>query len=196
MPPPEICAKINQQINSNPVHSRSDFDYAAHVQARSYTYNTLHFDGAHCATLLDEGVKNHLRGPFLRPPFQAKPNFEIDMADAKDHEKGLGMFATRDVAQGGIILTEYPVIVTPFVIGLSTPVERLYAALLEQLEPGLRRLVLSLANCTRDMEACSELEGIMRTNALDIELPVADVPHPELSTHRALFLNTSRCNHR
>jgi hypothetical protein len=37
-------------------------------------------------------------------------------------------------------------------------------------------------------------EGIMRTNAFGVDIPSAQ--GSELSTHRAVFLNTSRCNHR
>jgi hypothetical protein len=110
-------------------------------------------------------------------------------------KKGFGMFARRDIPAQALILVEHPVVITPYLVGLATPLSDLYAQLFNRLPPKLYWDLMRLANC-KSAEECSPFEGIVCTNAIGIQLDVPDVPHPELSTHRAIFLNTSRCNHR
>ncbi|KAJ7113161.1 hypothetical protein C8R44DRAFT_631204 [Mycena epipterygia] len=105
------------------------------------------------------------------------------------------MFAAQNIPAGGLILVERPVLVAPYVIGLpAVPESALYAALLRRLSPETAARFMALENCKPEAE-CDALEGIVRTNALAITLPVPAGPHPELATHRAVFLNASRCNH-
>ena len=143
------------------------------------------------AALLDEGVMCLL--PEIFEPAPPSPMDAIEFLSAG--KTGVGMFARRDISAQGQILIEHPVVITPYLVGLTTPLSDLYAQLFDRLPPKLYRDLMRLANC-KPTEECSLFEGIVRTNAIGIQLDVPNVPHAELSTHRAIFLNTSRCNHR
>ena len=182
---------INEQVHSNPALDCATFDFAAHVQHRSYVMHDYFIGDFQGAALLDEGVKR-----LLPEVFESAPPSPMDTAAfLSAGKKGFGMFARRDIPAQGLILIEHPVIITPYLVGLTTPLSDLYAQLFDRLPPKLHRDLMQLANC-KPADECSLLEGIVRTNAIGIQLDVPDVPHPELSTHRAIFLNTSRCNHR
>jgi hypothetical protein len=141
--------------------------------------------------LLDEGVERLL--PDSSEPAIPSPMDLVEILNTG--KRGYGMFARRDIPEQGLILVEHPVVITPYLVGLTTPLSDLYAQLFDRLPPKLYRDLMRLANCKPPAE-CSLFEGIVRTNAIGIQLDVPDVPHSELSTHRAIFLNTSRCNHR
>ncbi|KAF8057429.1 hypothetical protein FPV67DRAFT_1430060 [Lyophyllum atratum] len=148
------------------------------------------FEDFEAAVLLDEGVEG-----LLPKTFQSTcpaPLYTFGIGDAGD--RGLGMFALRDITAGSLVLVEHPIIVAPYLIGLSIPLSDVYAELFNRLPPDACDDLMALAN-SKSMDDCGLLEGIVRTNALGIQLQVPDVPHPELTTHRAVFLNTSRCNH-
>ncbi|KAJ7572618.1 hypothetical protein C8J56DRAFT_790580 [Mycena floridula] len=147
-------------------------------------------NGTECATLLDQGVRSLLHPPF-KPALPSPPKTFSIKKSAEG--TGLGMFARRNIPQGAVILVEHPIIITPFLIGLPTPASELYATLAGRLDSRLRKELELLCNSRGDIK--SHIEGIMQTNALSIELAIPDVPNPEISTHRALFLNVSRCNH-
>ncbi|KAF5378136.1 hypothetical protein D9615_007522 [Tricholomella constricta] len=191
-PPPHICAKINAQVATNPALARPDFDFAAHVQSRSYTMHNFVFQDFEAAVLLDEGVERLLPDTFQTACPPAAPLYTFEIGDAG--AKGLGMFALRDIPSGALVLVEHPVIVAPYLLGMSVPLPEVYAELFGRLPAEACHELMALAN-SRSTEDCDLLEGIVRTNALGIQLEVPDVPNPELTTHRAVFLNTSRCNH-
>lgn len=143
------------------------------------------------AALLDESVER-----LLPDSFEPAIRSPMDLVEICNTGKnGFGMFARRDIPAQGLILVEHPVIITPYLVGLPTPLSDLYAQLFDRLPPKLHRDLMRLANC-KPAKEYSLSEGIVRTNAIGIQLDVPDVPHAELSTHRGLFLNTSRCNHR
>lgn len=149
------------------------------------------FEDFEAAVLLDEGVEHLLPETFQ--PACAAPLYMFEIGDTGD--RGLGMFALQDIPAGALVLVEHPVIVAPYLIGLGMPLSEVYAELFNRLPPEACHELMCLAN-SRSLEDCGLLEGIVRTNALGIQLQVPpDVPHPELTTHRAVFLNTSRCNH-
>ncbi|KAF9466655.1 hypothetical protein BDZ94DRAFT_1250418 [Collybia nuda] len=104
------------------------------------------------------------------------------------------MFARQDITTGGMILGERPGVIVPYLVGLPIPLSELYSKLFNRLPPTTFHDLMSLSNC-KGQDDNNFLEGIIRANAIGIRLDVPDVPHPELSTHRAIFLNTSRCNH-
>lgn len=140
--------------------------------------------------LLDESVER-----LLPDSFEPAIRSPMDLVEICNTGKnGFGMFARRDIPAQGLILVEHPVIITPYLVGLPTPLSDLYAQLFDRLPPKLHRDLMRLANC-KPAKEYSLSEGIVRTNAIGIQLDVPDVPHAELSTHRGLFLNTSRCNH-
>jgi hypothetical protein len=182
---------INEQVHSNLALNCATFDFAAHVQHRSYAVHDYFIGDFQGTALFDEGVER-----LLPDSFEPSPPSPMDLVEIiNTGKKGFGMLARRDIPAQGLILIEHPVVVTPYLIGLTTPLSDLYAQLFNRLPPKLHRDLMRLANC-KSVKECSLFEGIVRTNAIGIQLDVPDVPHPELSTHRAIFLNTSRCNHR
>ena len=82
-------------------------------------------------------------------------------------------------------------------IGLSIGLSALYADIFGKLSGPVFGELMDLSSSylisgeTQDVH-----ETIMRINALAIELPVPSGEFSELNTHRAIFLKTSRCNHR
>ncbi|KAH0580265.1 hypothetical protein H2248_001781 [Termitomyces sp. 'cryptogamus'] len=185
-PPPHVCARINAQITSNPALARPFFDFAEYVRGRSYIIRNLVFENFESSMLLDKGVEGMLPATF-HPP-RATPLHTFEIGDAGD--RGRGMFALRDLPVGALILVEHPVIVAPYLVGLNVPLVDIYANLFDRLPHGIRIELSQLYDGTDH-----SLEDVIHLNALGIQLEVPDVPRPELTTHRAVFLNTSRCNH-
>ncbi|KAG6908572.1 hypothetical protein DXG01_004130 [Tephrocybe rancida] len=190
VPPPNICASINDQVTSNPALARPLFDFAGHVRSRSYVMRNFLFDGSETSVMLDEGVDAMLPESF--EPASGSPLYTFKIGDAGD--KGRGMFALRDLPAGGLILVEHPIIVAPYLVGLGVPLADIYAELLDRLPLEMQKELLKL-HSGDDHTLEDTLEEIVRCNALGIQLKVPDVPHPEIKTHRAVFLNISRCNH-
>jgi hypothetical protein len=191
-PPPGICSIINDQVHSNPALGCANFDFAAHVQHRSYVVHDYLIGDFQGTALLDKGVERLL--PHTLEPAIPSPTNLVEILNTG--KRGYGMFARHDfIPEQGLILVEHPVVITPYLVGLTTPLSNLYSQLFDRLPPKLYRDLMRLSNCKLPAE-CSSFEGIVRTNAIGIQLDVPDVPHSELSTHRAIFLNTSRCNHR
>ena len=193
-PPPHVCSEINQRIRST--FHYPDFDFIQHVQLRSYVVRTQYFiEESECVTMLDVGVDDLLQHKFEKLPPQPNTSMNIDIRASPG--KGLGMFSRRQVAIGEAFFVEYPTVITPYVIGLSIGLSALYADIFGKLSgPTFGELMdlsssYSLSGETQDIH-----EAIMRINALAIELPVPTGNFSELSTHRAIFLRTSRCNHR
>ncbi|KAJ7435810.1 hypothetical protein B0H11DRAFT_1701227 [Mycena galericulata] len=185
---------MNADIRANPVLDSPYFDLAGHVGSRAYCMENLVYatSSDETAVLLDVGVRDLLPCP-IPPPATPSPKARTFEIHKSEGENGLGMFAAQNIPAGGLILVERPTLVAPYIIGLPTdPESDLYGALLGRLSPDTVARFMALANCKPD---CDLVEGIMRTNAIAVTLDVPDVPHPELTTHRAVFLNTSRCNH-
>ncbi|KAJ7759648.1 hypothetical protein B0H16DRAFT_1313336 [Mycena metata] len=187
---------MNADIRSNALLDSPYFDLAGHIGNRAYCLHNVVYAHAteETAALLDIGVKDLLATP-MPSPTVASPKgvaFNIRQSDPKN---GLGMFAARNISAGGIIVVERPILVAPYLIALESHREsELFTALLRRLSPETVARFMSLANCKPESE-CDMVEGIVRTNAIAITLDVPDVPHPELATHRGIFLNISRCNH-
>lgn len=205
-PPTPICADINSQIRLNPAHAYPDFDFASYVRHRSYTLCMIDFGSTTSACFLDDGVHNivaDLIAQLPATPSPTTPSFEI--RDAK--EKGLGMFATASIPSRGTVLTEHPTIITPYLLGLSVPLAEMYTEIFESLPKPVFALATSLVTSYQDYPRTKPSQGhslplpsfyedIMQTNSVAISLQVpCDVPHHEITTHRALFLLLSRCNH-
>ncbi|KAJ7615433.1 hypothetical protein FB45DRAFT_1008361 [Roridomyces roridus] len=191
-PPLDVCVQINADIRANPTLNSPYFDLGGHIMNREYCMqNIIYPDETHeTATLLDVGVRDLLPAPVPPPvPPPKSRTFEIKETPQKH---GLGMFAAQNIPAGGLVAVEHPTVILPYVLGVEPDCEaELYAELLGRLSASTAERFLSLANC----KPGSSLKGIMNTNAVAIALDVPDVPHAELSTHRAVFLNMSRCNH-
>src|ERR1700733_16238393 len=59
-PPPDICLIINEQVHSNLALDCANFDFAAHVQHRSYVMHDYFIGDFQGTALLDEGVERLL----------------------------------------------------------------------------------------------------------------------------------------
>ncbi|KAJ6532887.1 hypothetical protein DFH09DRAFT_932988 [Mycena vulgaris] len=172
------------------------FDLAGHVGSRAYCMHNIAYadESAETASLLDVGVKDLLPAPIPEPPVPS-PKGATFVIRTSEGKNGLGMFAAQNIPASGLVVVERPILVAPYIIGLQGhPESELYGALLRRLSPDTVARFMALANC-KPVDECDAVEGIMRTNAIGITLDVPDVPHPELSTHRAIFPITSRCNH-
>ena len=195
-PPPQVSAQINQRIRST-FHSYPNFDFVQHVQHRSYVVRTQHFEETESVTMLDIGVDTLLQRMFENLPRQPDTNKNIDIRSSPG--KGLGMFSRKEIANGEAFLFEYPTVIAPYVVGLSVGLSQLYADIFSRLSGPVSTQVMDLSSTSSLIsgEIKKEVhEAIMRINALAIELPVPDGEFPELQAHRAIFLQTSRCNHR
>ena len=196
-PPPQVCAEINERIRST--FHYPDFDFIQHVQHRSYVIRTQHFcKESECVTMLDTGVDDLLQRMFQNlPPLQPNTSMNIDIRASPG--KGLGMFSRKNMSIGEAFFIEYPTVITPYVIGLSIGLSALYADVFGKLSGPVFGELMDLSSSSSSIldETHQDIhEAIMRINALAIELPVPNGEFSELNTHRAIFLQTSRCNHR
>jgi len=200
-PPPEICAEVNHCIRT--AFGHPSFDFSQHVLHRTYIVRSFAFSPSEeCVSMLDIGVDGLLPTMFPQRPPCANDNFMIHQSPGQ----GLGMFARRLIRSGEIILVERPVILTPYVIGLAVPLEQLYFDMFEKLSPAVSKQLTDLSFSSMlldkarrgnvESETTEICESIMRMNALAVRLQVPKGEDAELSTHRGVFLQTSRCNHR
>jgi len=111
-----------------------------------------------CSALLDAPILDHLPEPYTL----CRPSPANTYKIAPAGNKGMGMFATRNIPTGGLILVERPIVVWPLM--WFTPGISIYDKLVERLEPPERRELFSLGNCKSEDE-CGAAEGILRTNA-------------------------------
>ncbi|KAF5350129.1 hypothetical protein D9756_009122 [Leucocoprinus leucothites] len=205
-PPTPICAVVNDQIRLNPTHAYPDFDFASYVRHRSYTLSTIDFGRSMGASFLDDGVHDILAGLIEELPDSVSKAPSHEIRDAR--EKGLGMFATSFIPPRGFIFDEHPVILAPYLLGVSVPLAEMYTELFESLPKSAFAYATSLATSHQDdvrpksasappsLPPPSFYEDIMQTNSVAIDLLVpTNTPYHELTTHRALFLLLSRCNH-
>ncbi|RDB22322.1 SET domain-containing protein 5 [Hypsizygus marmoreus] len=190
LPPDDVCAEINAQVRSNAALGAPAFDFGAHVRTRSYALHDFHLDEFKVVAFLDDGVAGLLPETFRPPSPCPLYTFDIDNAG----KKGLGMFALRNIPKGGLILVEHPILVVPYLVGLTTPLAEIYTRMFDRLTLEGRHELTRLAN-SESRDHPPSLEDVVHANAIGIQLDVPDVPNPELATHRAVFLNTSRCNH-
>ena len=129
------------------------------------------------------------------------PSFDIRDAGP---DKGFGMFATRHIPAGALILVEHPAIITPAALPPAADPEEhavMYRALSAHLRPDDGKELLTMANC-RSVEECPTVEeGVSSTNGTEITLPLPltddDEPQdPKTKEYGATFLKICRSNHR
>ncbi|XP_006457099.1 hypothetical protein AGABI2DRAFT_181453 [Agaricus bisporus var. bisporus H97] len=203
-------------LNPSPIYENrigSSHSYAdlAHSYARSrhYTISTVDFRNTTMATILDEAINDILQEqlPRICSSLKRRPTqFPLEVRHAAD--KGLGSFATSPITAGSTIFMEFPSIIAPSIYGLAIPPSEAYTELFESLPKHDLAFVSSLATSRQDHPGSKPVpqvsslphpsfyEDIMQTNSISVNLHIpSDIPHPELSTHRALFFMLSRCNH-
>ncbi|KIM37400.1 hypothetical protein M413DRAFT_273919 [Hebeloma cylindrosporum] len=197
-PPPEICEEVNHRIRTT--FDQPSFDFSQHVSHRTYVVRSISFSPTEeCVSMLDVGVDALFPSVFPPPPICADDNFAIHPSPGK----GLGMFSRRLVRSGEVVLVERPVILTPYVVGLAVPLAQLYSDMFEKLSPDVSKQLMELSSFASDnvkrnkveLKTKDVCESVMRMNALAVQLQVPKGEYAELSTHRGVFLNTSRCNH-
>lgn len=111
--------------------------------------------------------------------------------------KGLGMFATRDIPAGAVILVENPVFVFPSIssLGISISRDTMFKTMFDRLVPDVRERALLLWN-SKPANVCGKEEGIIRTNGFGLDLAVPKIANPPDGQHSGTFMDLSRCNHR
>jgi hypothetical protein len=171
--------------------SSVDQEFVVHIVSVQPHDRTL--PSIECSIVLDSRMVPLLPKGIVQkqPPLQ--PFFEIKSAG----DKGAGMFATRDISAGALIIAEHPVIITP----ASTPFPdrcSAYKTLFNRLPPAARQELLTMTNC-RSIDECSTVEeGIARTNGtgIDLAFPPSMSEDPEFKEYGAVFLKINRSNHR
>lgn len=131
------------------------------------------------------------------------PSFQKELATALVNayvvsptaEKGCGMFASRDIPAASVILVEKPIIICPTdaSLDLHFSTQETFNLLFDGLHPDIRAKALSLYNSN---PLRPYAEGIVRTNAFGLPLEKSESNPTGSMTHRGIFLDLSRCNHR
>ncbi|KAG6832082.1 hypothetical protein H0H87_002910 [Tephrocybe sp. NHM501043] len=157
-------------------------------------------DAPDCPTslLIDERIIPHLPTPVHPPRLtplgeDGTPCFEVRPAG----DKGLGIFATRHIATGSLIVVDHPAIITPGKIPLMNDARSsAYRSLFDAL-PLPRRDELRTMTNSRSPEECNTMEeGISRTNGAAVDLGLPDEFGVEAKEYGAVFIIINRTNHR
>ncbi|KAF9036932.1 SET domain-containing protein, partial [Hymenopellis radicata] len=124
---------------------------------------------------------------------------------------GLGMFATRNIKQGDLILSERALIIFPAAVPYSADVsglsaqdlqrvvlhsgEKLVERLFDRMNPGQKKAYMSLHN-SHKLDGSGPLFGVARTNGYKI-VPLADSEKGEgdAGAYSGVFDQLSRINH-
>ncbi|KAF9484831.1 SET domain-containing protein [Pholiota conissans] len=139
------------------------------IRDRTYTLHTIVLPAsesspeASISCLLDPRYIPLLPNP---PPQAHKPIENPCFELRNTPHKGIGLFATRDVAAGDFVMTEHPALILSS--GEFPP--ELYDAIGDRLPAKRRSELLAMANCRSPEECKSHVEGIVRTNGLLLEL--------------------------
>ncbi|KAJ7032708.1 hypothetical protein C8F04DRAFT_881486, partial [Mycena alexandri] len=120
--------------------------------------------------------------PAVDPPFVIR---EIG-------DKGLGMFATRRIPRGEVIVAERPILVShPRLSVHADQKHAFYESALAGLSAGAQKAISTLRNAHRETPDVGRIRGIILTNAL-----AAQFPHDSTHTrYSALFAQLCRANH-
>ncbi|KAF8806683.1 SET domain-containing protein [Phlegmacium glaucopus] len=108
--------------------------------------------------------------------------------------KGFGMFATRDIPAGELIAIEHPALILP---AASLP-EEAYNEIGLQLPDRRRAELMAMANSRTIKECPSPVEGIVRTNALALQLEFPKSmanDGPDAKLYGGVYPLLNRCNH-
>lgn len=223
LPPSHICAQVNNQVATT--FNLWTFDFVEHIRRRKYVIRKHHFDASsrsqHCVAMLDMSVD--LLFPYasaiptppppfasprelfdVRPAFASLPSHSPGIFKYKSKSnaisKGLGMFALLPIPANAAIVVERPVVIMPYVMALSTSLEEAFEAALRTLDDETRNAIVDLVRSPLTQEVKSVYQAVMKVSSLAIELSVPSKAesgrHGELETHKGIFLNTSRINHR
>ncbi|KAJ7169132.1 hypothetical protein C8R43DRAFT_982422 [Mycena crocata] len=121
---------------------------------------------------------------------------------------GMGLFSTRALKMGDLILTERPLLVCARGVGVAVPpsftsaqyfqhslneLERSYEVSLSRMSAKKQKAFMALANCHTE-DGSGPIVGIVRTNAVGIEGLSPDI-EGELGDYSSVCEHISRLNH-
>jgi hypothetical protein len=127
--------------------------------------------------------------------FAQNPVQSISYCVLPTPRKGFGMFATRDIAAGELIAIEHPALILP---PASLP-EEAFNEIGLQLPDRRRAELMAMANSRTTEECPSPVEGIVRTNALALQLKFPKSmanDGPDAKLYGGIYPLLNRCNHR
>jgi len=167
------------------------------INERTYTLHTIVLPSSDPTQ--EDGAISCLLNPDLipllpNPPPQfhkpiANPCFVVKQIE----NKGAGQFATRDIPAGTLVMVEHPALILP---SNRLPAE-LYDELGARLPEWRRKELLALSNCRSPEECASAVEGIVRTNALQLELDSkGKISREEGEVYGGVYPLINRGNHR
>ncbi|PPQ89261.1 hypothetical protein CVT25_001345 [Psilocybe cyanescens] len=165
------------------------------LEDQAYTLHTLTLPGSEFS---EEAVISCLLDPALIPllpnplPYAHRPIDNPNFRVLQTAHKGAGLFAARDIAAGELIIVEHPVLILP--------TGRFPAAIYDELGNRLpekrRRELLAMANSRSKDECESPVEGIVRTNALMLELdPMGKISEEKKEIYGGVYPTINRANH-
>ncbi|KDR68442.1 hypothetical protein GALMADRAFT_257170 [Galerina marginata CBS 339.88] len=144
---------------------------------------------AEISCLLDPDLIPFLPNPL---PFANRPNDNPNFCVRQTVHKGAGMFAVRDIPAGELIVAEHPALILP---SGKFPAE-VYNELGNRLSKERRAVLLSLSNSRPKEECESPVEGIVRTNALVLELdPKEEISEDKREIYGGVYPFINRANH-
>ncbi|RXW22477.1 hypothetical protein EST38_g3377 [Candolleomyces aberdarensis] len=110
--------------------------------------------------------------------------------------KGFGMFAARPISKGSLIFVEHPIFIVPAMPLPKGPGFQVYEQVGSGIPEDQYQEMTTMANC-RDFEECpSIVEGVARTNALNLEFRFPSIFDGSGGRHYGgAFLKINRCNH-
>ena len=130
------------------------------------------------------------------PPFSQTNSVQsISYCVLPTAHKGFGMFATQDISAGQLIAIEHPALILPAV---PLP-EEAYNEIALQLPDRRRAELMQMANSRTTEECPSPVEGIVRTNALALQLNFPKSmanDGPDAKLYGGVYPLLNRCNHR
>jgi hypothetical protein len=170
----------------------TDVKIGASILEREYTFHIISSSNFRVSAILHNSVKTLLPKPFAPPPSTQPDKFEIRLAG----NKGAGMFATRDISDGEVILFEHPIMILSSLLSVKsgTSSEQVFEMLYNQLLPAAQQEFLALSNC--HPSTLRKTAGIFMTNGIGCALQIPTGANPDLARYTGLFPKASRCNHR
>jgi len=196
-PSPSAIPEPPMSSNENVLRSDNDIKKWAHKWGESpqafYNRRNVTFEDFQGVILADAKIHDLIPKFFDARPLALENAYRISQTAGK----GSGMFASRDIPAGAVILAENPVSIYPGVMSLevSTSREEMFKPLFDRLQGDVRERALSLCN-SKPANVCGKEEGIVRTNGFGLELAAPKIANPPATRHSGTFLDLSRCNHR
>ncbi|KAG7087270.1 hypothetical protein E1B28_013249 [Marasmius oreades] len=163
--------------NTHRISNHTGFSSASHdvcIQTISFTTS------ASCVTLLEREAVASIPSVYSNPQPSSNP-YQVSLchSDTDQRSAEYGVFATRKIPRGGAVLVERPVMLVSSNSLAGCNIDQL-------LDSKVREAVLRLTDA-HAKSAEGTLEGIMKTNGLEIEIGSTKCI--------SLFLDMSRVNH-